>query len=822
MRPFNRAHSQYYFLSSCYMPLSLLTVLVAFLLLSGCNSSHNSQTIERTLIKRSSPQLPKWISQLPSSEDYFYALGISTDAGSLRQGRQLATKNAIVEVSNYLGLKTSGSFEIKRTEFTTRILEEVSTTSSANLKRSRLTQMYYEQFRYQGNNESAQAFDVYVLLRIPMSNLQQEQDKQVQIKNKILLEAKSINQEAKKHLERGNFPLAWHKWMLAMRLIDEETTDKVAILNIYKSLLTAVEGISLSINNAPNSSLKKQTQLIVRAVFSSNDTKTPLKGLLLHLRMSNTNQAGEVKKTDQSGQVSKIVSSETNNGLQVRLMMSPYATDMQNLSPATIQKITFLNSMLENKLTLYGNSAIQYSAEKGVNQQPGSTNRNHTESANPEINALVNINTTLDNPYILLNNQQSYPVTLKIDIKATQETGIKRPPLNIAVVLDKSGSMDAYKKLEYTKKAARFLVNNLSTRDYLSIIAYSSDVEVIIPSELISSKTVIKHHIDEIEAGGMTNLSGGLFEGYLQVKKHSNKNSINRILLLSDGIANQGITTTKTLAPYIDEYNAEGIGVSALGVGLDYNDELMIMLAENGQGNYYYINNPEDIPAIFSRELTRLINLAIQNIRISVHLAEDVKLINTFGKSYTLAQKNTYEFRLGDLNFDDQGILLLTLSVPSNTQKTRQIATTEVNYNNINTQKNINKTQTISVSFTQNTNLHKRSINHQVEKYAILSNSIEELERVLESLDSGLFEQAIKKIRKTYAEIEIYARGSEDAEFLQRLELLKHFEEEALELKDAGGLHIHDKDRRKNLGYKLYLEKHSHRMINHPLHLDGD
>ncbi|VAW70215.1 hypothetical protein MNBD_GAMMA10-1028, partial [hydrothermal vent metagenome] len=99
--------------------------------------------------------------------------------------------------------------------------------------------------------------------------------------------------------------------------------------------------------------------------------------------------------------------------------------------------------------------------------------------------------------------------------------------------------------------------------------------------------------------------------------------------------------------------------------------------------------------------------------------------------------------------------------------------------------------------------------------------SIEELERVLESLDRGLFEEAIRNIRKTYASIEVFARGSEDAEFLQRLKLLKHFEEEVMELKESGELHVHDEDRYKNLSYKLYLEKHSHRSVDHPLHL-GD
>ncbi|VAW62059.1 hypothetical protein MNBD_GAMMA08-145, partial [hydrothermal vent metagenome] len=281
---------------------SLLAVLITALVLAGCSHPH-SKSLERELVHRSSQKHPQWIARLPSNDQYFYALGISTDSPSLRQGRQLAAKSAVVEVSNYLGLKASGRFEVTRTELTTRIFNEMTVTTSANLKRSRLTQMYYEEFRYEDNEENAHVFDVYILLRIPMADLTKELEKQQQKKSKILREADAISLEAQNHLSAGNFPLAWHKWMLAMRLIDEETDDKVSSLKIYKALLTAVEGISLSVNDEKALSGTGATRVVTQAVFSASTGASPLKDLPLHLRFMKKRQAGKVRNTNQSGQV---------------------------------------------------------------------------------------------------------------------------------------------------------------------------------------------------------------------------------------------------------------------------------------------------------------------------------------------------------------------------------------------------------------------------------------------------------------------------------------------------------------------------------------
>jgi len=124
----------------------------------------------------------------------------------------------------------------------------------------------------------------------------------------------------------------------------------------------------------------------------------------------------------------------------------------------------------------------------------------------------------------------------------------------------------------------------------------------------------------------------------------------------------------------------------------------------------------------------------------------------------------------------------------------------------------------VSVNFTRNLDLIKNAENPQVEKYILLTRSIEQLEKVLETMDEGLYEKAIDSLNQIYSSLDVYARATEDAEFIQRMAFLKHFTHEIEELQESGGLHEHNEQARKNLGYQLYLEKHSHRAMQHPLH----
>jgi Ca-activated chloride channel family protein len=244
--------------------------------------------------------------------------------------------------------------------------------------------------------------------------------------------------------------------------------------------------------------------------------------------------------------------------------------------------------------------------------------------------------TTLDNDYYFDNNH----VYLYIDLRAQKVDERKeRTPLNIAVVIDRSGSMADKNKLDYVKKAVDYIIDQTDRDDYFSLVMYDDNVDVLQPSSRVNDRYELRDKVSHIKPGGFTNLSGGTFEGYDQVNKSYSRGYVNRVLLLSDGLANRGITDRYKLADMVrDKNKRDGITISTFGVGNDFNENLMADLADYGKGNYYYIKNSTDIPGIFASELKGIRDLVAQGTSIRVKFPSKYLSLNkVFGYPYEVS-----------------------------------------------------------------------------------------------------------------------------------------------------------------------------------------
>lgn len=280
----------------------------------------------------------------------------------------------------------------------------------------------------------------------------------------------------------------------------------------------------------------------------------------------------------------------------------------------------------------------------------------------PMINTagLLSLSTELGHNYYIVNDTVNNTGFIYTEVKAGNYTPADktRAPLNIALVIDRSGSMTGA-KLAYVKKAADYLIDKLNDKDILSIVVYESQVGVLQKSAAVTDKNYLHEVIASIETAGGTNLGGGMTEGFTQVKNAYKSGYVNRVLLLSDGLANEGISNPVVLQNTAKKwFNGESISISTFGVGNDYNENLMTALAENGGGNYYYIKEPTQIPELFEKEINGLLTLVAKQATLRFTLPAGLVITRVYGGNYEM-DKNIMTINLKDVFANEtKGILV--------------------------------------------------------------------------------------------------------------------------------------------------------------------
>ena len=246
--------------------------------------------------------------------------------------------------------------------------------------------------------------------------------------------------------------------------------------------------------------------------------------------------------------------------------------------------------------------------------------------------------------------EQPSPHYLEVLVTAAPETTSlqKRLPLNLALVIDTSGSMRDENKLNYVKQAAIALVNRLRPEDRLAIISYSTEARVVLPSGPVRMEQEARWLIQSLRADGGTNLGAGLIEGYHQLREFAGSQTVNRVLLLSDGKANQGITSSSELSRMVLQEADTGISLSTFGVGLDFNEDLLAALSESGRGMYYFIDRPQSMETILAKEFNAVERLVAADIQVTVTLIPGLHVEQVFANSYEV-NGNTVLVRFGDL-----------------------------------------------------------------------------------------------------------------------------------------------------------------------------
>src|SRR5687768_15260870 len=265
--------------------------------------------------------------------------------------------------------------------------------------------------------------------------------------------------------------------------------------------------------------------------------------------------------------------------------------------------------------------------------------------------------------YELAIAQQGFIVRAMLKLEGQAPTSDNRIRLNLSVVLDRSGSM-AGAKLGAARDAAAMLIRRLHPNDTVSVVAYDDDVITVAEPATGGTQASLPQQVQAIQAGGSTNLSGGWLRGRELVARVKREGGVNRVVLLTDGLANVGITAPDQLLGLCRTACGAGITTTTIGFGADYDEKLLRGMADAGGANTWYIERPDQATDVFAEELEGLLSLSAQNVSVEIRPAEQVTLTAVRHEYPTTKVPGGLRLELGDIYAREPKSVLVELFVP--------------------------------------------------------------------------------------------------------------------------------------------------------------
>jgi Ca-activated chloride channel homolog len=321
----------------------------------------------------------------------------------------------------------------------------------------------------------------------------------------------------------------------------------------------------------------------------------------------------------------------------------------------------------------------------------------------------------------------------------------QRTPLNLCLVIDRSGSMEGT-PLEYVKQACAHVVDMLGPNDILSIVTFEETVDVLMPPQRVTNKGPIKDGIQRLMPGNTTNLYDGLSLGLQQVVGVNDPGRSTRLVVLTDGDPTAGIKDFSALVAHAGEIKSRGITVTFLGFGPDYNEELLASMAKRAGGNYYYIPQPQMIPEVFRVELDKMMTAAAGNIRLSVKAARWVSM-----RSPVPTGNNEVEIQLADLERGASIQQVFDFDFANHPLGWYRVASGKITYDDLSTGRTEVQDLDFIIEFTSDTARYSVPANPRVQSAAQVAVASRAVEKTIMGLKTGMITAmgAMQELQKT-------------------------------------------------------------------------
>ncbi len=329
---------------------------------------------------------------------------------------------------------------------------------------------------------------------------------------------------------------------------------------------------------------------------------------------------------------------------------------------------------------------------------------------------------------------------------APQEEG-GRIPANVLLVIDRSGSMKG-ERVDQAKEAALMAVERLGDADVLGVVSYSDDATVLSPAARLRDTERVRAAIRHLEADGRTALYAGVSQGIRELRPFVDPYKVNRVILLSDGLANVGPSSPQELEALGREAAQAGITVTTIGLGLGYNEDLMTRLALASDGNHAFVERPQDLVKIFNEEFGDVLAAVGGDVEIIIECPDGFEPVRVLGREAQV-QGEKVHLKLNQIYGKQEKYVVVELKVSKKrAHGSAQAARVEVNYTDLATKRRASIDGQAELRFSGSKAEVKAGVNKDVMAAVATQIATERNEQAVSLRDSGKTEEAKKVLRE--------------------------------------------------------------------------
>jgi Ca-activated chloride channel family protein len=344
---------------------------------------------------------------------------------------------------------------------------------------------------------------------------------------------------------------------------------------------------------------------------------------------------------------------------------------------------------------------------------------------------------------------------------------------NIVFVLDRSGSM-AGAPIQALRRAMVAALNSLSDRDVVAVVLFGSEVETLLEAQRRDHVGDLDRLLAQMEPSGGAALYDALNQGAAQVRRYAGPNTINHLVLVTDGPPTKGPREFDDFSRLAGVFAQEGMTLSAIGLGQEFNEDLLAALARIGNGRFRYVDQPEKLVDALQAEIAPLRTLLAREAVLTVEFKPVCEEVTSYGWEPAVVEGRVVTYRFPYV-FAAQDLSVLTAAEMSPRHLSYSLATVRLRWKEAASDATHEATTTLSILFDPSPAVVRNSGNPAVIRAAVSTLISEGMQRAIEQLDKGDFRGALRALRHAREDARDFNYDLEDAQIAAKIQQLEAY-----------------------------------------------